>query len=51
MTKSEDNKDIIIDLVAGGNPPINRIYKPEFACLAPPLLNCQDEVSEFYFKF
>ncbi|KAJ8930614.1 hypothetical protein NQ314_016527 [Rhamnusium bicolor] len=30
-------------LVASDNAPVNRVYKPEFVTLAPPLLNCQDE--------
>ncbi|XP_018572013.2 CCR4-NOT transcription complex subunit 11 [Anoplophora glabripennis] len=36
--------DIIIKkLASGDNAPVNKIYKPEFVTLAPPLLNCEDE--------
>ncbi|KAJ8978713.1 hypothetical protein NQ317_015961 [Molorchus minor] len=34
---------IVKKLVIGDNAPVNRVYKPEFVTLAPPLLNCQDE--------
>ncbi|XP_023028985.2 CCR4-NOT transcription complex subunit 11 [Leptinotarsa decemlineata] len=34
---------IVKKLVTGDNPPVNRVYKPEFVTLAPPLMNCQDE--------
>ncbi|CAG9762123.1 unnamed protein product [Ceutorhynchus assimilis] len=36
-------RDVIKKLATGDNAPMNRIYKPEFVMLAPPLLNAQDE--------
>ncbi|KAI4467936.1 hypothetical protein MML48_2g00007961 [Holotrichia oblita] len=39
----DDRQDIAKRLVAGDNPPMSRVYKPEFVTLAPPLMNCQDE--------
>ncbi|CAH1175759.1 unnamed protein product [Phaedon cochleariae] len=41
------DSDIIKKLVIGENPPMSRVYKPEFVTLAPPLLNCQDELVWF----
>lgn len=40
----DDKQDIAKKLVTGENSPMNRVYKPEFVTLAPPLMNCQDEV-------
>lgn len=37
-------KEIVAKLATGDDAPINKVYKPEFVTLAPPLLNCQDEV-------
>ncbi|XP_066142652.1 CCR4-NOT transcription complex subunit 11 [Euwallacea fornicatus] len=37
-------REIVSKLATGENAPINRVYKPEFVTLAPPLLNCQDEL-------
>ncbi|KAL1493575.1 hypothetical protein ABEB36_009276 [Hypothenemus hampei] len=37
-------RDIVNKLAAGENAPINKVYKPELVTLAPPLLNCQDEL-------
>lgn len=34
---------IIKKLVTVDDPPLTKVYKPEFITLAPPLLNCQDE--------
>ncbi|KAK9751765.1 CCR4-NOT transcription complex subunit 11 [Popillia japonica] len=39
----DDRQDIAKRLVTGENPPMSRVYKPEFVTLAPPLMNCQDE--------
>ncbi|KAK9874103.1 hypothetical protein WA026_002457 [Henosepilachna vigintioctopunctata] len=39
-TKNVSN---IKELAAGEDAPINKVYKPEFVTLAPPLLTCQDE--------
>lgn len=36
---------VVKKLVTGDDPPVNKVYKPEFVTLAPPLMNCQDEVS------
>lgn len=43
------NDVIVKKLVTGDDPPINKVYKPEFVTLAPPLMNCQDEVSKHLF--
>lgn len=43
--ETTDKEEVIKKLVTGDNAPINKVYKPEFVTLAPPLLNCQDEVS------
>ncbi|KAG5875789.1 hypothetical protein JTB14_023537 [Gonioctena quinquepunctata] len=42
---AEVSKDdaLVKKLVTGDDPPVNRVYKPEFVTLAPPLMNCQDE--------
>ncbi|XP_044747245.1 CCR4-NOT transcription complex subunit 11 isoform X2 [Coccinella septempunctata] len=46
-TKKDSNslfdKNLIKMLASGEDAPINKVYKPEFVSLAPPLLNCQDE--------
>ncbi|CAG9837782.1 unnamed protein product [Diabrotica balteata] len=34
---------IIKKIVTSDNAPVNKVYKPEFVTLAPPLLNCKDE--------
>lgn len=39
-----ENSDVVKKLACGENAPINKVYKPEFVTLAPPLLNCEDEV-------
>lgn len=49
--EASESDEVIKKLVTGENAPINRVYKPEFVTLAPPLLNCQDEVSTRYFYF
>lgn len=43
-TDTEEYDLLIKKITTGDNAPINRVYKPEFVTLAPPLLNCQDEV-------
>lgn len=43
----DDRQDVAKKLVAGENPPMCRVYKPEFVTLSPPLMNCQDEVRKF----
>lgn len=42
---SDSQKDdlVVKKLVTAENAPVNRVYKPEFVMLSPPLLNCQDE--------
>ncbi|XP_060536210.1 CCR4-NOT transcription complex subunit 11 isoform X2 [Cylas formicarius] len=40
---SETLADVVKQLATGENAPINKVYKPEFVTLAPPLHNCQDE--------
>ncbi|KAJ8948131.1 hypothetical protein NQ318_008484 [Aromia moschata] len=43
-TSDIQKDDVIVKkLITGDNAPVNRVYKPEFVTLAPPLLNCQDE--------
>ncbi|XP_050300781.1 CCR4-NOT transcription complex subunit 11 isoform X2 [Anthonomus grandis grandis] len=37
-------RDIAVKLATGENAPVNQVYKPEFVTLAPPLLNCKDEL-------
>lgn len=37
------DETIIKKLVTVDDPPLTKVYKPEFITLAPPLLNCQDE--------
>lgn len=45
-SENTSKPDIVVKkLVTGDNPPVNKVYKPEFVTLAPPLMNCQDEVS------
>lgn len=44
------NDFIVKKLVTGDDAPVNKVYKPEFVTLAPPLMNCQDEVSHFLWK-
>ncbi|KAF7281405.1 hypothetical protein GWI33_004787 [Rhynchophorus ferrugineus] len=38
------NRNIVKALATGDNAAMNKIYSPEFVTLAPPLLNCQDEL-------
>ncbi|XP_030762670.1 CCR4-NOT transcription complex subunit 11-like isoform X1 [Sitophilus oryzae] len=40
----ELNRNLVKQLATGENAPVSRVYKPEFVTLAPPLLNCQDEL-------
>ncbi|KAL3286814.1 hypothetical protein HHI36_001306 [Cryptolaemus montrouzieri] len=45
-TSAPDNSklmNIVKELTTGDDAPVNKVYKPEFVTLAPPLLNCQDE--------
>lgn len=44
-TETEENEIIIKKIATGDNAYINKVYKPEFITLAPPLLNTQDEVN------
>lgn len=44
-TETEDKVEVIKKLATGEDPPINKVYKPEFVTLAPPLLSCSDEVN------
>lgn len=44
-TEVTPNEEIVRKLTTGENPPVNRVYKPEFVTLAPPILYCQDEVT------
>lgn len=46
--ETTEKEEVIKKLVTGDNAPVNKVYKPEFVTLAPPLLNCQDEVSIYY---
>ncbi|VEN39845.1 unnamed protein product [Callosobruchus maculatus] len=41
---AEADDSIIKKLATGDDAPMNKVYKPEFVTLAPPLLNCQDEL-------
>lgn len=45
--ETTEKEEVIKKLVTGDNAPVNKVYKPEFVTLAPPLLNCQDEVSTY----
>nr|XP_022913843.1 CCR4-NOT transcription complex subunit 11 [Onthophagus taurus] len=42
--EADKKDDCVQKLTVGDNAPLNRVYKPEFVTLAPPLLNCQDEM-------
>lgn len=42
---SSKTDTIVKKLVTGDEAPVNKVYMPEFVTLAPPLMNCQDEVS------
>lgn len=43
-TSDSPKDDVIVHkLASSDNAAINKVYKPEFVTLAPPLLNCQDE--------
>lgn len=44
-TESTPTDLLIKKIATGDNAPLNKIYKPEFVTLAPPLLNHDDEVS------
>ncbi|XP_056648630.1 CCR4-NOT transcription complex subunit 11 [Diorhabda sublineata] len=44
-TSDSPKDDVIVKkLATSDNAAINKVYKPEFVTLAPPLLNCQDEL-------
>ncbi|CAH0550764.1 unnamed protein product [Brassicogethes aeneus] len=44
ITDTTQTDLLIKKIVTGEEAPINKIYKPEFVTLAPPLLNCDDEL-------
>ncbi|XP_049816950.1 CCR4-NOT transcription complex subunit 11 [Aethina tumida] len=46
-TESTPTDLLIKKIATGDNAPINKIYKPEFVTLAPPLLNHDDELVWF----
>lgn len=41
--KEDHTNALIKSLMCGNDAPVNKVYKPEFVTLAPPLYNCQDE--------
>ncbi|CAH1991513.1 unnamed protein product [Acanthoscelides obtectus] len=43
-TDAGSDDALIKKLATGDDAPMNKVYKPEFVTLAPPLLNCQDEL-------
>lgn len=43
LNEEDNKKEILKKIVTGDDAPMNKVYKPEFLTLAPPLLNCLDE--------